>query len=35
MFTIKGRWLEQFGFYAGQSVIITVEQNKLIVELAR
>lgn len=33
--TIKGRWLEQIGFYAGQSVIITVEQNKLIVELAR
>ncbi|WP_442903621.1 hypothetical protein [Gilliamella sp. Pas-s25] len=27
--------MEQFGFYAGQSVIITVEQNKLIVELAR
>ena len=33
--TIKGRWLEQIGFYAGQSVIIKVEQNKLIVELAR
>ena len=32
--TIKGRWLEQIGFYAGQSVIIKVEQNKLIVELA-
>ncbi|AKJ42457.1 SymE family type I addiction module toxin [Pragia fontium] len=32
--TIKGRWLEQIGFYAGQPVIIKVEQNKLIIELA-
>ena len=32
--TIKGRWLEQIGFYAGQSVIIKVEQDKLIIELA-
>lgn len=32
--TIKGRWLEQIGFYAGLPVIIKVEQNKLIIELA-
>ncbi|MBX4134277.1 SymE family type I addiction module toxin [Frischella sp. Ac48] len=32
--TIKGRRLEQIGFYAGQSVIIKVEQDKLIIELA-
>ncbi|PXY94611.1 type I toxin-antitoxin system SymE family toxin [Frischella perrara] len=32
--TIKGRWLEQIGFYAGQAVVIKVECNKLIIELA-
>ena len=32
--TIKGRWLEQIGFYAGLPVIVKVEQNKLIIELA-
>ncbi|OCL27433.1 hypothetical protein A9G03_02070, partial [Gilliamella sp. wkB171] len=31
--TIKGRWLEQFGFYVGCPVIIKIEQGKLIVEL--
>ena len=33
-FTIKGRWLEQIGFYDGRPVVIKVEQNKLIIELA-
>ncbi|WP_416381290.1 SymE family type I addiction module toxin [Gilliamella sp. B2838] len=32
--TIKDRWLEQFGFYTGQPVIIKIEQGKLIIELA-
>ncbi|MCX8583314.1 type I toxin-antitoxin system SymE family toxin [Gilliamella sp. B3367] len=32
--TIKGRWLEQIGFYVGCPVIIKTEQGKLIVELA-
>lgn len=32
--TIKGRWLEQIGFYAVRPVIIKVEQNKLIIERA-
>lgn len=32
--TIKGCWLEQIGFYAGLPVVIKVEQNKLIIELA-
>lgn len=32
--TIKGRWLEQFGFYVGCPVIIKIEQGKLIIELA-
>ena len=32
--TIKGCWLEQIGFYAGQVVVIKVECNKLIIELA-
>ncbi|MBX4134282.1 SymE family type I addiction module toxin [Frischella sp. Ac48] len=31
--TIKGRWLEQIGFYVGCPVIIKIEQGKLIVEL--
>ena len=31
---IKGRWLGQLGFTTGQPVIIKVEQNKLIIELA-
>ena len=31
--TIKGRWLEQFGFYVGCPVIVKIEQGKLIVEL--
>ncbi|OCG15891.1 hypothetical protein A9G09_03960 [Gilliamella sp. wkB292] len=31
---IKGRWLEQFGFYVGCPVIIKIEQFKLIIELA-
>jgi len=31
---IKGRLLEQIGFYAGQAVVIKVEHNKLIIELA-
>ncbi|QYN45508.1 type I toxin-antitoxin system SymE family toxin [Gilliamella sp. ESL0441] len=31
--TIKGRWLEQFGFYVGYPVIIKIEQGKLVVEL--
>ena len=30
---IKGRWLEQIGFYVGCPVIIKIEQGKLIVEL--
>ncbi|WP_141674391.1 SymE family type I addiction module toxin [Gilliamella apicola] len=32
--TIKGKWLEQFGFYVGCPVIIKIEQGKLIIELA-
>ncbi|MCX8670885.1 SymE family type I addiction module toxin [Gilliamella sp. B2865] len=32
--TIKGRWLEQIGFYVGCPVIINIEQGKLIIELA-
>ncbi|WP_081298595.1 SymE family type I addiction module toxin [Gilliamella apicola] len=32
--TIKGRWLEQIGFYVGSPVIIRIEQGKLIIELA-
>ncbi|PHI29884.1 SymE family type I addiction module toxin [Budvicia aquatica] len=32
--TIKGCWLEQIGFYAGLPVVIKIEQNKLIIELA-
>lgn len=31
--TIKGRWLEQIGFYVGCPVIIKTEQGKLLVEL--
>ena len=31
--TIKGRWLEQIGFYVGCPVIIKIEQGKLVVEL--
>ncbi|MBI0004621.1 type I toxin-antitoxin system SymE family toxin [Gilliamella sp. W8126] len=30
--TIKGRWLEQLGFYPGLPVTIKIEQNKLIIE---
>ncbi|OCG23812.1 hypothetical protein A9G11_05110 [Gilliamella sp. wkB108] len=30
--TIKGRWLEQFGFYVGCPVIIKIEQGKLVIE---
>ena len=32
--TIKGRWLEQLGFYAGQAVVVKIERNTLIIELA-
>lgn len=32
--TIKGRWLEQFGFYVGCLVIIKIEQNEFIIEIA-
>ncbi|WP_086362545.1 MULTISPECIES: SymE family type I addiction module toxin [Gilliamella] len=32
--TIKGRWLEQLGFYPGLPVTIKIEQGKLVVELA-
>ena len=32
--TIKGRWLEQLGFYPGLPVTIKIEQNKLIIQLA-
>jgi len=32
--TIKGRWLEQIGFYVGSPVIIKIEQGKLVIELA-
>lgn len=32
--TIKGRRLEQLGFYAGQAVVVKIERNKLIIELA-
>ncbi|WP_257006520.1 type I toxin-antitoxin system SymE family toxin [Gilliamella sp. wkB171] len=32
--TIKGRWLEQIGFYVGCPVIVKIEQGKLIIELA-
>ena len=31
--TIKGKWLEQFGFYVGRPVIVKIEQGKLVVEL--
>ncbi|ORF43949.1 SymE family type I addiction module toxin [Gilliamella apicola] len=31
---MKGRWLEQIGFYAGQAVVVKIERNKLIIELA-
>jgi len=30
---IKGRWLEQIGFYVGSPVIIKIEQGKLIIEI--
>ncbi|WP_416384683.1 SymE family type I addiction module toxin [Snodgrassella sp. B3837] len=30
--TIKGRWLEQIGFYTRRPVVIKVEHNKLIIE---
>ena len=32
--TIKGCWLEQLGFYAGQAIMVKIERNKLIIELA-
>ena len=32
--TIKGRWLEQLGFHAGQPVIIAIEDNQLVIKLA-
>ena len=31
--TIKGRWLEQIGIYAGSPIIIKIEQGKLMVEI--
>ena len=31
--TIKGKWLEQFGFYVGCPVIVKIEQGKLVVEI--
>ncbi|WP_141671507.1 SymE family type I addiction module toxin [Gilliamella apicola] len=30
---IKGRWLEQFGFYVGCPVVIKIEQGKLVIEI--
>jgi len=33
--TIKGRWLEQFGFYVGCPVIIQIEQGKLVIKLVK
>jgi len=32
--TIKGRWLEQWGFIKGQPVSIIAEQGQLIISLA-
>ena len=32
--TIKGRWLEQWGFTRGQPVSIIAEQGQLIIRLA-
>ncbi|MCX8670863.1 hypothetical protein J3U22_06340 [Gilliamella sp. B2865] len=31
--TIKGRWLEQIISYVGCSVIIKIEQGKLLIEI--
>ncbi|PXZ06875.1 hypothetical protein DKK70_09425 [Gilliamella apicola] len=28
---VKGRWLEQLGFYVGQAVVVKIERNKLII----
>ena len=33
--TIKGRWLEQFGFYVGCPVIIQIEQGKSVLEIEK
>jgi toxic protein SymE len=30
--TISGVWLEQYGFKPGDTVVITVEQNQLIIK---
>ncbi|KFF61211.1 hypothetical protein IW01_21045 [Pectobacterium brasiliense] len=30
--TLKGRWLEDLGFNTGQSVIVTVERGKVVIE---
>jgi len=35
LLTIKGCWLEQLGFTTRQPVIVEIEYNKLIIELAR
>ncbi|WP_166650283.1 SymE family type I addiction module toxin [Photorhabdus tasmaniensis] len=31
--TIKGRWLEQIGFYANRPVIVKIEDDQLIIKL--
>lgn len=31
---IKGRWLEQIGFFTGQAITVTIEDGKLIIEPA-
>ncbi|WP_258554917.1 type I toxin-antitoxin system SymE family toxin [Pragia fontium] len=33
LLTIKGRWLEQLGFTPGQSVTITSEHGRLVIEM--
>ncbi|WP_370632177.1 SymE family type I addiction module toxin [Gilliamella sp. ESL0441] len=30
---MKGRWLEQFGFYVGCTVIIKIEESKLMIKI--
>ncbi|MEI7189943.1 SymE family type I addiction module toxin [Dickeya dianthicola] len=30
--TLKGRWLEDFGFNTGQPVIVTVEHGRRVIE---
>lgn len=29
---LKGRWLEELGFFSGQAITVTVEQGRLIIQ---